>query len=819
MSLAIKELFGIKKSKKSEEEKQKESIPISHIGNIFQTTDKKYKILAKVTPVNAELSSDDDLEMIFNALYGALSTFDGRIGIYILSERIDIENNIFNIEKKQQELDYELKIDWLEEEKNYLLTKKRNSSNVLNFYLVLESNATKYQVAEQLLEDALRSFNSELKGGEMDLIQYGEEETKRLFYELLNPESSMYEPYQDGWGLYDISPKQIKRFKDGKHIENDDRLYRTFAISRYPETVDNYRWLKKIFKVNGEVRIAITLNPKDKSKISKELSKAATEAGAKSKETKDEAEKRKFAKEKESALALIDEIGSDNTTLYDTNITISISEKDKDKLDTLARSLKAKISSCFCQSSELKYKGLDAFWTTLPFLVTNKITQNYIWNMSSADIASLIPFDSSELMEEQGVRIGENPDSKGTIIVDPYNKKMYNNPHMAILADSGSGKTFFVMCDAIRHLPYRDYIIMFDIEGEFWFPWGRRFTFSPTENTITNPFHIRNAVIDSDGLDDGESNVGTYLASKIMDTVVFFKWIYPEMTSFDAALLEEDIRDCYSDEEVGLTFESKALPKKFPTLNTLDKIMKIKIADKDNYSEKEREHRINMLTSFGPYIKGAYASMFNGQTNWDFDEFTVFDISQVSEAVRKPLYDILLKDTWQFCKTDRTKSKRVYVDEAHEFADKKKPETLMFISTSVKRGRKYGVSFVTATQNLPDFLSIERYGQAIIDNSFFKIFFRLGETDIPVAQKLYSFSDKEMKILKGARNKKATQGKGIFIAGSQRVQLQTIANKHELEIVSPEQFKEIYNEEPRYQTKQMHKKKNKKLAEEEVEGA
>lgn len=816
MSLPIKGLFGTKKSKKSGEEKQKEVIPISYIGNIFQTIDKKYKILAKVTPVNAELSSEDDLEIIFDSIYGALSTFDGRIGIYILSERIDIENNMINIEKKQQKLDYELKIDWLEEEKSYLLTKKRTSSNVLNFYIVLESNATKYQIAEQLLEDALKSFNTELQGAEMDCIHYGEEDTKRLFYELLNPDTSLYENYQDGWGLYDISPKQIKRSKDGKHIENDDRLYRNFAISKYPETVDRFRWLNKIFKVNGEVRIAITLNPKDKTTISKELSKAAAEAGGKAKETKDIAEERKYTKEKESAIALIDEIGSDNTTLYDTNITISISEKDKDKLDILARSLKAKISSSFCQSSELKYKGLDPFWTTLPFLVNNKITQNYVWNMSSADIASLIPFDSSELMEEQGIRIGENPDSKGTIIVDPYNKKLYNNPHMAILADSGSGKSFFVMCDAIRHFPYRDFIIMFDVEGEFWFPWGRRFTFSPTENTITNPFHIRNAVIDSDGLDDGESNVGTYLASKIMDTVVFFKWIYPEMTSFDAALLEEDIRDSYS--RIGLTFESKSLPQKFPTLNTLDAVMREKIEDKENYSDKEREHRINMLTSFGPYIKGAYAMMFNGQTNWDFDEFTVFDISQVSEAVRKPLYDILLKDTWQFCKTDRTKTKRIYVDEAHEFADEKKPETLMFISTSVKRGRKYGVSFVTATQNLPDFLSIERYGQAIIDNSFFKIFFRLGETDIPVAKKLYNFSEKEMKILKGSKNKQSTQGKGIFIAGSQRVQLQTVANKHELEIVSPDTFREIYKEEPRYKTKEIHRKKN-RMSTQDIKGA
>ena len=211
-------------------------------------------------------------------------------------------------------------------------------------------------------------------------------------------------------------------------------------------------------------------------------------------------------------------------------------------------------------------------------------------------------------------------------------------------------------------------------------------------------------------------------------------------------------------------------------------------------SAKAREARDNMLSSLQPYITGAYNYMFNGQTNWDYDFFTVFDISGLPEAVTKPLYDILLKDTWQFCKADRLKTKRVYVDEAHQFADPDNPQTLKFLATSIKRGRKYGISFVTATQNLPDFLSIERYGQAIIDNSYFKLFFRLGETDIPVVKDLYGFSDQELAILRGSSSKReGAKGKGIFIAGSQRVVIQVRASKYELGIVDPIQYEEIYD--------------------------
>jgi len=236
-------------------------------------------------------------------------------------------------------------------------------------------------------------------------------------------------------------------------------------------------------------------------------------------------------------------------------------------------------------------------------------------------------------------------------------------------------------------------------------------------------------------------------------------------------------------------------------MSTLDEVMEEKIKSSDAGMELER--RKYLKACIKPYSKGTYSKIFNGQTNWSFDKFTVFDISNIPEAVKKPLYDILLKDTWQFAKKDGTINptrKDIYVDECHEFADPQNPQTLMFLSTKLsKQGRGFGIRLITATQNLPDFLSIPRFGQAIIDNSYFKLFMRLGESDIPVAKKLYSFSDSEIKILKGTGGKKkGSKGKGIFIVGSQRVVIQTRASKFELEVIDPVQFEEIYGVKSRY---------------------
>jgi hypothetical protein len=791
----VKDLLGLSlKTKK--EDRINFFLPIESISDLIETKDGVYKIVLKVSPVNGELLSDESLEIICETIQRALASFDRRIGIYIQSEGVNIETNISNIEKFKLELNSEIKLILLEEQKKHIQSMAGRSRNVLNFYTVFEVKDTNFNSAQELLNDAYQSFKAELEAQDIYVDQLFEKDIKALLYARMNPESSQLEPYREDWGIENILPENAKIFKDGRHIEIENRIYRFYSIVKYPATVERYRWLRRVFNTKGDINIAIILTPKNKATIMKELSKAVNELGAKALDArKNESLRQKYQAEKDSAVKMIAELGSDNISLYDTNITIGISASDIKELGNLSNLLRSKISSTYCQATELKYKGYEPFITTLPILAENKITKNYVWNLTTKDVASLISYDSSELMEPKGIFIGENVVSGGLVIIDTYNK-IYNNPHECIIADSGSGKSFRIKTDAIRHVPYRDYIIMFDLEGEFYYPWGKRYKFSPTSGTVSNPFHIRNTVVDSDDFGEDCTDIGTYLSTKIMDCIMFFKWILPGLRPLEEALLEEDIRDCY--EKKGINFKSKVLPDTFPTLDTLSDVMKSKIKNSKT-SAKAREAREDMLSSLKPYISGAYKYMFNGQTNWDYDFFTVFDISGLPEAVTQPLYDILLKDTWQFCKTDRIKTKRVYVDEAHQFADPANPQTLKFLSNSIKRGRKYGISFVTATQNLPDFLSIERYGQAIIDNSYFKLFFRMGETDIPVIKKLYNFSDQELSILRGSSSKRSgAKGKGIFIAGSQRLVIQVRASKYELEIVDPIQYEEIYDEKSRF---------------------
>lgn len=797
----IKKFFNKKsKSDKAVKDELLFRLPIKDIQDSFIIGENHtYKLVCKISPINAELASNDAIEEVAENIQGGLSAFDGRKGIYILSERIDVRENIANIELRKNQVNDEFKVEMLDMQKKYLESMASKTRNVLNFYMVLEHIDKDPECARQVLLDGLNAVKSELETSEMYVEQLNTNEIKELLYTKMNLEQSIVEPYKEDFEIENIYPGNAVRCKDGRHLEIDNSIYRFYAITKYPQTVEQYRWLKKILNVQGNVNIAIILNPKNKATITNELSKAVDEASGKAHFSKDASEKEKYFAQEESAREMIKKLGSDNVTLYDTSVIISVGAENMKELNALSNIVRSKISSSYLQSTEIKRKDFDPFYSVLPILADNKVTQNFVWNLTSDDIASIVPFDSSEFMEKKGTFIGENETSKGLVIAD-YRNKIYNNSHMCILADSGSGKTFFIKTDAIRNIPYVDYTIMFDIKGDLQFPFGKRYTFSATSDIIINPFHIRNAIIDTEQNSDlGKADVGIYLSQKIMDLIVFFKWIIKDMSAQQESIFDELITKTYA--RCGLTFESTSLPKEFCTMQDLYNLLEEEIQKAE--TEKEKEILKDIKICIRPYAIGTYAKVFNGQTNWNFDPFTVFDISNIPESVAKPLYDILLKDTWQFAKKDGTVNptrKDIYVDECHEFADPKNPQTLAFLSTKLsKQGRGFGIRLITATQNLPDFLSIPRYGQAIIDNSYFKLFMRLGESDLPVAKKLYSFSDGEMKVLKGSGAKgKGSKGKGIFIVGSQRVAIQARASKYELEIIDPTQFEEIYNLKSRY---------------------
>lgn len=371
----IKDVLGIKSKDKLSETTFK--LPLKDVQDVLIGPNNNYKLLAKVSPINGDLLSDDDLKNVSDAIQAALSTFGGRQAIYILSQRIDIKSNIRNIEKRKSELNDEFKIEFLNKQEKDFESMANKSRTVLNFYICLEVVNKSMTNADQILQDAFISMKNELESQNLYTERLNRTDIMQLLYERMNPEQSEVEPFQDDWTLENIYPQNAVRCADGRELEIENRIYRFYSIYKFPESVDEYRWLRKLLNIKGDVSIAITMTPKNKSTIMKNLSKAVNEAGGKALQNENnESIKQYYEKEEDSAKGLIDKLGADNVSLYDVNITIGISAKSLNELDTLSNLLQSKISSSYMESTELKEKILNHFIQYYLYLLIIKLLRN-----------------------------------------------------------------------------------------------------------------------------------------------------------------------------------------------------------------------------------------------------------------------------------------------------------------------------------------------------------------------------------------------------------------------------------------------------------
>jgi type IV secretory pathway VirB4 component len=120
-------------------------------------------------------------------------------------------------------------------------------------------------------------------------------------------------------------------------------------------------------------------------------------------------------------------------------------------------------------------------------------------------------------------------------------------------------------------------------------------------------------------------------------------------------------------------------------------------------------------------------------------------------------------------KTGKNLRTMIVCDEAHLFIDAKFPIALDFFYSMSKRIRKYGGSFIPATQNIADWNANEELRgktTAIIKNSQYTFIFKLSAPDMKDVLDVYaagdSFNDEEQRTIISA-----VTGQAFFIGSTE----------------------------------------------------
>lgn len=760
-------------------------------------SDNTLRIIITVSPLNTDYFDLDDLNAVKDRIVAALSAVKSRVGIYIQKEKMNLDAHIEKMENHRNNLDnlWQESIQSLNI-KN-IKDSAKNINNVDRFYVVLESDNKNNIIGKSDLEEKYRVFSENFEEAGLFCQQLYKKKILKLFYKRCNPLMSNELDLKEDAEIKDILPNTALIHKEGDILEIEDVQLKHICFKKFRKKVEEFSWLKDLLRIDDSIFIGITLNPKEGDIISQLDKTMSRNVGSTTK-------KKKFSEEKETETQIegieemFEQISGSNMLIYDVNITVSIQGFDKQSLDDTYRRVLGIINGYRYDVIKLARKGFMPFFATLPLLVKNNITQYYTYNLTIDDVAATLPFSSNEYVDEDGVVYGKNLDSKSLFILNRKNKR-YHNPHLAIVADSGSGKTFAIGTIVYRELPYMDYTIIIDVVGVYkkMFPFAQNLAISPHSNITLNPFFIRGLkerkLNVNKGNDDADQKAP--ITSKILDLIPFFKWIMPEMSPYQISILDDLLRKTYAKKKI----DDDNIPEnlEFPIFSDFNEIL---CNDIENTNEgKAKEEKEYIRDVIAPFVTGSMSKVFNGQTNFEYKMCTILDLSKLNKQIQPAAYDLLLNDLWSFGIKDGTNevgnppSKSIIIDENHELARKENPQTLDFEATKLqKQGRKYEMFVTTATQGLSDYLVIEKYGQAILDNSYFKFFMRLGETDHKVAKELYGFTEKEMKLLKASSNiQTQTKGKGIFSVGGYKIPIQTFAYPSELKYLNKNDYDEL----------------------------
>lgn len=542
-----------------------------------------------------------------------------------------------------------------------------------------------------------------------------------------------------------ITPKRV-RFKK-KCAVVDDVVENTFVINRYPLETFN-AWATALCNIDY-TKVVINATPVNVEKAIKQLDRSAFELEEQYTKTGKISKRTETELHYQSLKYLVEELGNNNEVMLD--VTASVTAYDYDKKGArFRREIKKKINKLGFRTSSMIYKQAEAFKISALNGSFDK-KQLYSQGINSSSLGACFPFVASQIIEKNGIMIGEN---SMPVIVD-FSKRddNYKNSNIVVLGSVGSGKTFFAktLFSNLLSKNYRLYVL--DPENEYTIladNVGGKIIDMGSGGNIINPF----AVLTDVAGDDNSSNL---LLEHLTFLEEFFKITLDGISTDCLELCMSLLKNLYYVAGIDEKTDLKNFTGNYPTFDDfIDVINAYMDAEKKDSSKTSKYETLKTyLTKFAK--GGRYSFLWNGQTNLNTNEnFVVFNFQTLLSNANKTIASAQMLLLTQYLNNEliinynKIKAGKqvnniiIAIDEAHVFIDPNNPIALSFMKNTAKRCRKYGGMQVVMTQSVNDFLGsieIERESKAVITESQYTFVFPLNASSTADFLKLYDKLD------------------------------------------------------------------------------
>lgn len=540
-------------------------------------------------------------------------------------------------------------------------------------------------------------------------------------------------------------------------------------------------WLAKLTEDVGAI-FSINIEPIDNAQLIEHLDARIRDASSLSKIAKNESIKQVREAEVKEASEIISRMINNNEVVSYLTIYICISAQNEQDLISKCKEVERVV-----QKLKLKIRPItnfllkSGFKAVAPFFTIQKdLTEYFKRNILTSSFTGGFLFNTNTFIDKEGYCFGIN--QNGGIIIFNIWKKDYDrtNSNMVVVGSSGSGKSLATKHIIYNELP-RTKLLIIDPEAEYTYLAknlkGKIIECGGSNSGYTlNPLQVR---INK----DDEENLNA-LAIHFQFLHTFFEILFPSLTDIEFSILDRVLEELYLKFNITTNTDVSRLENtEFPLLEDLYYLLENK-----NKVEYKPEYE-KLLSLIRPISIGQASSLWNGYTDITVDTgLTVFNTKNMQEfqiQYKRAQYYNIMSYAWEIISKNKDEFDCLIADECHVLVDPNIPQTLEYVRNISKRARKYNSSIIVITQSIEDFLNekIKLYGQSLLANSTYKLFFKMDGQDLRDVVKVFSLSKKEEELIYNAK-----RGECLLSAGNRKIFVNVKVPHKELQIID-EHFK------------------------------
>lgn len=540
-------------------------------------------------------------------------------------------------------------------------------------------------------------------------------------------------------------------------------------------------WLAKLTEDVGAI-FSINIEPIDNAQLIEHLDARIRDASSLSKIAKNESIKQVREAEVKEASEIIGRMINNNEVVSYLTIYICISAQNEQDLISKCKEVERVV-----QKLKLKIRPVtnfllkSGFKAVAPFFTIQKdLTEYFKRNILTSSFTGGFLFNTNTFIDKEGYCFGIN--QNGGIIIFNIWRKDYDrtNSNMVIVGSSGSGKSLATKHIIYNELP-RTKLLIIDPEAEYTYLAknlkGKIIECGGSNSGYTlNPLQVRINKDDEDNLNA--------LAIHFQFLHTFFEILFPSLTDIEFSMLDRVLEELYLEFNITTNTDISRLENtEFPLLEDLYYLLENK-----NKVEYKLEYE-KLLSLIRPISIGQASSLWNGYTDITVDTgLTVFNTKNMQEfqiQYKRAQYYNIMSYAWEIISKNKDEFDCLIADECHVLVDPNIPQTLEYVRNISKRARKYNSSIIVITQSIEDFLNekIKLYGQSLLANSTYKLFFKMDGQDLRDVVKVFSLSKKEEELIYNAK-----RGECLLSAGNRKIFVNVKVPHKELQIID-EHFK------------------------------